>query len=141
MQRNHNHDAALYLKQAQQRMLAEFKVMTACAASPHIVDAFVAGSIASADGAPALPAILMEFAELGDVQQSLLEGRLQQPLRFPGLSPKQQPKKQQQQQGQGLSSAVSQCIVRAAALALRDLHDMAGHIHCDMKTNNLLVGM
>jgi hypothetical protein len=38
-----------------------------------------------------------------------------------------------------LSSAVTQRIVRAAALALRDLHDMAGHIHCDMKTNNLLV--
>jgi hypothetical protein len=32
-------------------------------------------------------------------------------------------------------------LLRAAALGLRDLHDMAGHIHCDMKTNNLLVSL
>ncbi|KAF6261957.1 hypothetical protein COO60DRAFT_1458856 [Scenedesmus sp. NREL 46B-D3] len=37
------------------------------------------------------------------------------------------------------SIVASQRIVRAAALALRDLHDMTGHIHCEMKTNNLLV--
>uniref|UniRef100_A0A383WPB6 Protein kinase domain-containing protein n=1 Tax=Tetradesmus obliquus TaxID=3088 RepID=A0A383WPB6_TETOB len=147
VQGNHNNDADLYLKQAQQRMLSEFRLMTACAASPHIVDAFAAGSITvsntvsnTAAGGPvtaALPAILMEFAEFGDVQGSLLEGRLQRPLRFPGLPAKQQPK--QQQQPQGLSSAVSQRIVRAAALALRDLHDLAGHMHCDVKANNLLV--
>jgi hypothetical protein len=152
VQRNHNHDAALYVTQARQRMLAEFKLMTACAASLYIVDAFAAGSVAAADGSAALPAILMEFAELGDVQQSLIEGRVKQQIRFPGLSPKQQPQlpqqqqqqrgghsQQQQQQSCGLSSATSQRIVRAAALGLRDLHNMTGHIHCDMKTNNLLV--
>jgi serine/threonine protein kinase len=136
VQKNHNYDAELYLTQGRQRMLSEFIVMTACASSPYIVDAFAAGNIAAAGGAAALPAILMEYAELGDVQQSLIDGQVKQQIRFPGLSPKQQ-----QQQACGLSSAVSQRIVRAAALGLRDLHDMAGHIHCDMKTNNLLVSI
>jgi hypothetical protein len=33
----------------------------------------------------------------------------------------------------------TQRIVRQAAVALRDLHTMAGSIHLDLKINNLLV--
>lgn len=59
-----------------------------------------------------------------------------------GALPYVQPAQQQQRQHnvpRGLSSATTQRIVRAAAMGLRDLHKMAGHLHCDMKTNNLLV--
>lgn len=58
-----------------------------------------------------------------------------------GAGPYAQPAQQQQQHSipRGLSSSITQRIVRAAAMGLRDLHKMAGHLHCDMKTNNLLV--
>lgn len=39
----------------------------------------------------------------------------------------------------GVSAVVAQRIVRQAAVALKDLHSMAGSIHLDLKVNNLLV--
>lgn len=38
-------------------------------------------------------------------------------------------------------SVLTQRIVRQAAVALRDLHSMAGSIHLDLKINNLLVSL
>lgn len=39
----------------------------------------------------------------------------------------------------GIGSVMAQRIVRQAAVALKDLHSMAGHMHLDLKVNNLLV--
>jgi hypothetical protein len=39
----------------------------------------------------------------------------------------------------GISSVMAQRIVRQAAVALKDLHSMSGHMHLDLKVNNLLV--
>lgn len=41
----------------------------------------------------------------------------------------------------GVSAVAAQRIVRQAALALKDLHSMAGSMHLDVKVNNLLVGV
>lgn len=39
----------------------------------------------------------------------------------------------------GISAVAAQRIVRQAAVALKDLHTMAGSMHLDLKVNNLLV--
>lgn len=41
----------------------------------------------------------------------------------------------------GISSVATQRIVRQAAVAVKDLHSMAGHMHLDLKVNNLLVSV
>lgn len=40
----------------------------------------------------------------------------------------------------GVNSVMTQRIVRQAAVALKDLHSLAGSMHLDIKVNNLLVG-
>lgn len=84
VQQIYNHDAARYSDHTKQRMLSEFAIMQRCAASPHIVDAFVAGTV-NHDGS-SLPAILMEYAALGDVEQAFLAnpGALDQPWGLAG---------------------------------------------------------
>jgi hypothetical protein len=39
----------------------------------------------------------------------------------------------------GISAVAAQRVVRQAAVALKDLHTMAGSMHLDLKVNNLLV--
>ena len=39
----------------------------------------------------------------------------------------------------GISSVLTQRVVRQVALALKDLHSQAGSMHLDVKVNNLLV--
>jgi serine/threonine protein kinase len=114
-------EASVFAANVQQRMREEYEVMTACAASPHILDAFCMGNVWL--GGSWRPCILMELSGLGDAERVYI----QPASAIGGSAPR------------GIGSVMAQRIVRQAAVALKDLHSMSGHMHLDLKVNNLLV--